>query len=129
MVSSGIAAVLLWNHHHSGAGHDPGRVEPAVLETLLPPRLVTWSGSWYFEASVAARSFLFVAIMIRGAAMGNEMMGRAIVTVRVENLEDLYRVVQGAIQSDEVRRVEVTNALVDTGATMLSMPGRLILHL
>src|SRR5208337_3330109 len=118
-----------WNHHHSGAGHDPGRVEPAGLETLLPPRLVPWSGSWYFEASVAARSFLFLAIMVRGAAMDNEMMGRVLVTVRVENLEVLYRVGQGAIQSDEVRRVEVSDALVDTGATMLSMPGRLIRQL
>ncbi len=61
--------------------------------------------------------------------MGNETMGRVLVTVRVENLEDLYKVGQGAILSDEVRRVEVSDALVDTGATMLSMPGRLIRHL
>jgi predicted aspartyl protease len=72
---------------------------------------------------------LFLAIMVRGAAMDNEMMGRVLVTVRVENLEDLYKVGQGAIQSDEVRRVEVSDALVDTGATMLSMPGRLIRQL
>jgi predicted aspartyl protease len=61
--------------------------------------------------------------------MSIETMGKVLVTVRVENLEDLYRVGQGAIRTDEVRRVEVTDALVDTGATMLSMPGRLIRQL
>ncbi len=56
-------------------------------------------------------------------------MGKALVTVRVENLEDLYKVDQGAIRPEEVRHVEVDDALVDTGATMLSMPARLIRQL
>ena len=56
-------------------------------------------------------------------------MGKVLVTVRVENLEDLYKVDQGAIRPDEVRHVEVDDALVDTGATMLSMPARLIRQL
>src|SRR3954449_13157544 len=56
-------------------------------------------------------------------------MGKVLVTIRVENLEDLYKVDQGAIRPEEVRHVEVDDALVDTGATMLSMPTRLIRQL
>ncbi len=56
-------------------------------------------------------------------------MGRVLVTARIENLGDLYKASLGDIEPDEVRRVEVVDALVDTGATMLSMPGRLIRQL
>jgi predicted aspartyl protease len=44
----------------------------------------------------------------------------------MENLADVFDVEKGALQADRVRRVEVTDALVDTGATTLSMPKRLI---
>ena len=56
-------------------------------------------------------------------------MGKVQVTARIENLEDQYKVKLGLIGPDAVRRVEVTDALVDTGATILSMPGRLIRQL
>ncbi len=56
-------------------------------------------------------------------------MGKVQVTARIENLEDLYRLDQGSIGPDAVRRVEVTDALVDTGTMILSMPGRLIRQL
>jgi predicted aspartyl protease len=56
-------------------------------------------------------------------------MGKVLVTVRVENLEDLYKLDQGTIRPDEIRHVEVDDALVDTGAIMLSMPTRLIRQL
>ena len=56
-------------------------------------------------------------------------VGKVQVTARIENLEDLYKLNQGSIGLDAVRRVEVTDALVDTGATILSMPGRLIRQL
>jgi predicted aspartyl protease len=56
-------------------------------------------------------------------------MDRVLVTARIENLGDLYKAGRGEIGPDEVRRVEVVDALVDTGATMLSMPGRLIRQL
>jgi predicted aspartyl protease len=56
-------------------------------------------------------------------------MGRVLVTARIESLEDLYKVEQGAIRPDELRCVEVTDALVDTGATSLSMPSRMIRQL
>ena len=56
-------------------------------------------------------------------------MGKAFVDAKIENLADLYRVEQGDLTHDRVRRVEVDDALVDTGATILSMPKRLILQL
>lgn len=53
-------------------------------------------------------------------------MGRVVVQAVVESLEDLYRVHRGEMAVDQVRRVEVAEALVDTGATGLSLPRRLI---
>lgn len=53
-------------------------------------------------------------------------VGKVVVPARIENLEDLYKVKQGTLTLDQVRRVEVTDALVDTGATMLSLPTHLI---
>ena len=50
-------------------------------------------------------------------------MGRVIVTAMIENVADLYNANQGVLPADQVRRVEVTDALVDTGASTLSMPG------
>ena len=61
--------------------------------------------------------------------MGTACMGKVIVPARIENIEDLYAVDKNQLQPDEVRRVEVSDALVDTGATMLSMPKRLIAEL
>jgi len=61
--------------------------------------------------------------------MGTKMMGKVLVDALVENMEDLYKAGQGLIQPDDVRRVEVSEALVDTGATMLGMPSRLIQQL
>ena len=53
-------------------------------------------------------------------------MGRVVVAAVVESLEDLYRVHRGEMATDRIRRLEVTDALVDTGATGLSLPLRLI---
>ena len=58
--------------------------------------------------------------------MGIETMGKVLVTAKVENLSDLYMVNRGFLSADNVRHVEVSDALVDTGATFLSMPKRLI---
>ncbi len=57
------------------------------------------------------------------------LMGKVLVTARIENLDDLFQVARGAIRDDEVRRVEVGDAVVDTGATVLSMPRRFIQQL
>ena len=56
-------------------------------------------------------------------------MGRATTEATVENLEDLWAVKRGLLPTDEVRRMVVPDALVDTGATLLSLPTRLIRQL
>ncbi len=61
--------------------------------------------------------------------METPTMGSVIVTAKIESLEDLYKVRQGILPADQARRVEVTDALVDTGASILSMPKRLISQL
>ena len=55
-----------------------------------------------------------------------ETMARVAVPAQIENLWDVHDLGRQAIPAEEVRVVEVPDALVDTGATMLSMPRRLI---
>jgi clan AA aspartic protease len=56
-------------------------------------------------------------------------MGKVIVTAKVENLEDMYAAKRGLIPADKVRSLEIADALVDTGASTLSLPKRLISQL
>jgi hypothetical protein len=56
-------------------------------------------------------------------------MGRVLVAARLENLEDVYKVAQGVLPAEQVRAVDVTDALIDTGATGLLLPRRLIAQL
>lgn len=56
-------------------------------------------------------------------------MGKVPVTAKLINLQDLYNRKQGQISEDEVRSVEVTDAIVDTGATSLMAPRRVISQL
>lgn len=58
-----------------------------------------------------------------------QAQARVLVPARIDNLEDLYKANQGLIPPEQVRNVEVTDALVDTGATGLLMPKRLIAQL
>ncbi len=58
--------------------------------------------------------------------METPTMGSVLVTAKIESLEDLYQVDRGSLPADQVRRVDVNDALVDTGASILSMPKRLI---
>jgi predicted aspartyl protease len=51
---------------------------------------------------------------------------KVLVTAKIESLQDIYQAKQGALADDQVRRVEVPDALVDTGATLLSLPKQLI---
>ncbi len=53
-------------------------------------------------------------------------MGKVLVTAKIENLADVYNAEKWVPAAEEVRFVEVHDALVDTGATSLSMPKRLI---
>ena len=61
--------------------------------------------------------------------MESATMGKVLVAATIENLDDLFGVRKGQRTEEEVRRVEVTDALVDTGATGLLMPKRLIAQL
>ena len=61
--------------------------------------------------------------------MEAETMGRVLTEVTIENLKDLWAAEQGLIPPDHIRRVVVPDALVDTGATLLSLPKRLIQQL
>jgi clan AA aspartic protease len=61
--------------------------------------------------------------------MENATMGKVLVTAKIESLYDLYDVRRGLIPDDQVRRLEVADALVDTGATTLCLPKRLVSQL
>jgi predicted aspartyl protease len=58
--------------------------------------------------------------------MDIETMGRVTVKAKIENLSDLHLVERQVLPADQVRSVEVDDALVDTGATILSLPTKLI---
>jgi predicted aspartyl protease len=61
--------------------------------------------------------------------MESEIMGRVETEATIESMEDLWAVKRGLLADSQVRRVTVKDALVDTGATLLSLPSRLIQEL
>jgi predicted aspartyl protease len=65
----------------------------------------------------------------RSNTMETETMGRVVTEATIENLQDLWDVQRGLLAADKVRRVVVSDALADTGATMLALPSRLIRQL
>ena len=58
-----------------------------------------------------------------------DTMGRVLTEATIENLGDLFNVQRGLLPADQVRRITVSDALVDTGATTLALPTRLIQQL
>lgn len=56
-------------------------------------------------------------------------MGRVVTEATIENLEDIWEARRGQRPEGELRRVIVDDALVDTGATTLSLPSRIIQQL
>jgi predicted aspartyl protease len=58
-----------------------------------------------------------------------DTMGRVLTEATIENLEDLWAVKRGLLPPDQVRRLKTADALADTGATLLSIPTRLIRQL
>jgi predicted aspartyl protease len=56
-------------------------------------------------------------------------MGKVLVPARLENVYDLHEVSLGARPTEAVRRIEVSDALADTGASTLSLPNRLVAQL
>lgn len=61
--------------------------------------------------------------------MENGDMGRVLTEATIENSEDLWAVKRNLLPIEKIRRVTVTDALVDTGATLLSLPTRMIRQL
>ena len=56
-------------------------------------------------------------------------MGRVLTDALVENLRDFIAVEERKLPAEAVRRVELSEALVDTGATLLALPTRYIQQL
>jgi hypothetical protein len=54
--------------------------------------------------------------------MGPETVGRVVTEATIENLKDLWDAERGWLPLEKVRRVIIPDALVDTGATLLSLP-------
>jgi predicted aspartyl protease len=52
--------------------------------------------------------------------------GKVLVTATMENLDDVFQAEKGQLPPDQVRRVEVSDALVDTRASGLLLPKKLI---
>ncbi len=53
-------------------------------------------------------------------------MGKTVVKAKITNIRDLLNAQAGVLKPDEVRSIEVEDAVADTGAEYLSMPKRLI---
>jgi clan AA aspartic protease len=61
--------------------------------------------------------------------METATMGRVMTEVTVENLKDVWDAQRNLLPAEQVRRFTVADALVDTGATTLALPNRLIKQL
>src|SRR5579884_759428 len=66
---------------------------------------------------------------IGGAVMESSVVGRVLTEATIENLKDVWEVERGLMPAEQARRLVVTDALVDTGATLLTLPTRLIQQL
>ncbi|MEG4587448.1 aspartyl protease [Microcoleus sp. MOSTC5] len=58
-----------------------------------------------------------------------KQMGQVITTITVTNRIDRVMAERGFISAEEVRSVMLDNVVVDTGATLLSLPARIISQL
>ena len=61
--------------------------------------------------------------------METEVMGKVSVSAVIENLDDYLEARRGTLPAERVRSATVTDALVDSGATMLLLPSRMITEL
>jgi predicted aspartyl protease len=58
-----------------------------------------------------------------------DAMGRVLTEATIENMKDLWAVEMGLITDQQARRLTLSDALVDTGATLLSLPTKMIRQL
>ena len=56
-------------------------------------------------------------------------MGAVTVEATIQNVADVYNAATGQLATDKIRAIQVSDALVDTGATMLGLPQRMIKQL
>lgn len=56
-------------------------------------------------------------------------MGRVTTEATIENLKDLWAIETKLLEPDKARRIVIPDALVDTGATLLSLPTSVIQQL
>ena len=56
-------------------------------------------------------------------------MGRVLAEATIENMRNLWATEDGQLEDAAVRRVTVNDAMVDTGATTLALPGKYIKQL
>lgn len=61
--------------------------------------------------------------------MEMEIVGRVLTEATIENLKDLWAVERSLQAPEAARKIVVADALVDTGATLLSLPTKLIRQL
>jgi len=61
--------------------------------------------------------------------MEPDTMGQVLTEATIESLKDLWKAQHGHLPPEDVRRITVPNALVDSGATFLSLPTRIIRQL
>ncbi len=61
--------------------------------------------------------------------MESTVMGPVLTEATIENMKDLWDVQRGMMPAEQVRRITVSDALVDTGAILLSLPPRIIQQL
>jgi clan AA aspartic protease len=58
--------------------------------------------------------------------METETMGRVLTEAKIENFGDLWASEHGHIPDSKVRCITIPDALVDTGATLISLPKKII---
>jgi predicted aspartyl protease len=56
-------------------------------------------------------------------------VGRVVVSATIEHIEDSFAAERGQLDPQNVRKVEVNDALIDTGCTVLGLPKRFIQQL
>jgi predicted aspartyl protease len=85
-----------------------------------------WSSGESSPMMVTRRNLQESRIAKEAKTMEIETMGRVLTEATIESLKDLWDAERGLKPGDQVRRVTVPDASVDTGATLLSLPTRLI---
>lgn len=68
-------------------------------------------------------------VLVEEVNVETDEMGRVVTGATIENLQDLWDAERGMLSAEMVRKVQVADALVDTGTTGLSLPTRFVQQL